>query len=117
MRVRRAKQLMLVGDVIRLGRLMVEAHTSQRDDFACSCEEIDFLVNTAVRLPGCFGARLTGGGFGGCTVNLVNRTQAEGFGDALKKAYHKRFNIQADIYICEAVDGAILRNSRQEEQG
>ena len=55
----------------QFGELMLAAHASQRDDFACCCEEIDFLVDTAATLPGCFGARMTGGGFGGCTVNLV----------------------------------------------
>jgi galactokinase len=113
-RVREARQVMLAGDAVRLGELMVKAHASQRDDFACSCEEIDFLVDTAVSLPGCFGARMTGGGFGGCTVNLVTREQAESFSNSLKNIYRERFSIDADIYICEAVDGAIARNAGRE---
>ena len=86
------------------------AHASQRDDLATSCDEIDFLVDAAVVLPGCHGARMTGGGFGGCTVNLVERSQAEAFSEALKKVYREQWNIEAEAYICEAVDGAVARN-------
>ncbi len=59
------------GDLNRMGQLFVESHRSMRDDYEISCEEIDFLVETAARIPGCYGARMTGGGFGGSTVNLV----------------------------------------------
>ncbi len=109
-RVRSAKAAMLAGDAAEFGRLMVDAHRSQRDDFACSCEEIDFLVETAESLPGCYGARLTGGGFGGCTVNLVERSLSEAFTAALKEAYHSRFAIKAEVYVCEATDGALGGN-------
>jgi len=108
-RVRAAKQAMLAGDPALLGDLMFKAHASERDDFECSCEEVDFLVEAASTLTGCFGARLTGGGFGGCTVNLVATVNAPVFSQALKTAYRERFNIEADTYICEAVDGAIRR--------
>ena len=110
-RVRHAKQAMFAGDPVAFGQLMLEGHASERDDFECSCEEIDFLVETATTLPGCFGARLTGGGFGGSTVNLVERTQADAFATALKAAYKKRFDIAAEAYVCDAVDGAMLRNA------
>jgi galactokinase len=110
-RVRGAREAMLAGDPVELGRLMTESHASQRDDFECSVEEIDFLVEQALTLLGCFGARLTGGGFGGCTVNLVAAEQAEHFASALKDAYRKRFQLEAPIYICEAIDGAIRQNA------
>lgn len=110
-RVREAKQAMFAGDPVAFGKLMLEGHISERDDFECSVEEIDFLVETATNLPGCFGARLTGGGFGGSTVNLVERSHADAFSTALKTAYKKRFDITADVYICDAVDGAMLRNA------
>ena len=90
---------------------MLAGHASERDDFECSVEEIDFLVDTATNLEGCFGARLTGGGFGGCTVNLVDRAHSESFAAALKAAYLDRFKIAADTYVCDAVDGAWLRNA------
>jgi galactokinase len=110
-RVREAKQAMFAGDPIAFGKLMLAGHASERDDFECSCDEVDFLVETATHLPGCFGARLTGGGFGGCTVNLVERTHSDAFATALKAAYKQQLNITAETYICDAVDGAWLRNA------
>ena len=116
-RVREAREAMFAGDPAVLGRLMLAGHASERDDFECSTVEIDFLVETAAALPGCFGARLTGGGFGGCTVNLVERAQAESFGEALKAAYKERFDITAEIYLCDAVDGAWLRKEQDARSG
>jgi galactokinase len=110
-RVRSARESMFSGDPTSLGQLMLQAHVSYRDDFAASCEEVDFLVDTAITLPGCFGARLTGGGFGGCTVNLVQRAHSDAFATALKAAYRQQFDIAAETYLCDAVDGAWLRNA------
>ena len=110
-RVREARTAMFNGDATALGQLMLAGHASERDDFECSCDEIDFLVETASDLPGCFGARLTGGGFGGCTVNLVKRSQVVPFATALRSAYKDAFDIAAETYICDAVDGAMLRNA------
>lgn len=109
-RVRAAREAMLAGDAKRMGELMLTAHASERDDFECSCDEVDFLVDRAAGLEGCFGARLTGGGFGGCTVNLVSEGAVEGFIESLRSAYRERFGISADAYVCEAVDGAVRRN-------
>jgi galactokinase len=103
---------MIAGNPKRLGAIMTEAHASERHDFECSCEEIDFLVSTAIELDGCFGARLTGGGFGGCTVNLVEATKAEAFANALKDAYRTRFQLDTETYLCEAADGAVARAQR-----
>lgn len=110
-RVREAREAMLAGDPVRLGAAMTEAHASERDEFECSIEEIDFLVETAVDLRGCFGARLTGGGFGGCTVNLVNAADVDSFTAALKAAYREKFDLALETYVCEAVDGALARNA------
>ena len=110
-RVRSARDSMFSGDPASLGQLMLQAHISYRDDFAASCEEVDFLVDTAITLAGCFGSRLTGGGFGGCTVNLVERTHSEAFATALKSAYQQQYNIAAETYLCDAVDGAWIRNA------
>jgi galactokinase len=112
-RVLKAREAMFAGNPEQLGRLMIEGHASERDDFACSCDEVDFLVETATNLGGCFGARLTGGGFGGCTVNLVAREHSTIFSDSLKSAYKERFNIDADVFLCDAVDGAALRNASE----
>jgi len=107
-----ARDVMTSGDAVHFGQLLLSAHASQRDDFACSCDEIDFLVDTAATLEGCFGARMTGGGFGGCTVNLVKDENAEAFASELKARYLDRFNIAAETFVAEPVDGALLRNAR-----
>jgi galactokinase len=73
-------------------------------------EEVDFLVEAAVKLSGCFGARLTGGGFGGCTVNLVRSSDAAVFAERLKGAYRQRFKLEAETFLCDAADGAMARN-------
>jgi galactokinase len=112
-RVREAREAMLAGDPGRLGSVMTAAHASERDDFECSIEEIDFLVDTAVDLSGCYGARLTGGGFGGCTVNLVDTGDVDEFIAALTDAYRVRFSLELDTYVCAAVDGALARNATQ----
>jgi len=108
-RVMEARSAMLAGDPVRLGSVMTAAHASERDDFACSIPEIDFLVEIANTIEGCFGARLTGGGFGGCTVNLVHGSAVEAFKQKLADAYLNRFSIPGEFYVCAAVDGAMRR--------
>ena len=107
LRVLRARDILLAGDAVELGKIMLRAHESQKVDFECSCDEIDFLVDTAASLPGCFGARMTGGGFGGCTVNLVKCGAVDEFRTALRHSYHQRFGVTAETYLCTAVDGAM----------
>jgi galactokinase len=75
-------------------------------DYEVSCEELDFLVDTALSLPGVHGARMTGGGFGGCTVNLVAAARADDFAEEIRKAYRERFAIEAQVYRCRASAGA-----------
>ena len=108
-RVLEAKKALMAGDVFQFGQLMYAAHASFRDDFAASCEEVDLLVAAAHDLPGCFGARITGGGFGGCTVNVVERAQAPAFREALVAAYQEKTGIRADCYTSRASDGAMAR--------
>ena len=105
-RVTEAREALLCRDVKRFGELMVAAHASMRDDFAASCPEVDTLVEIAMRLPGCFGARITGGGFGGCTVNLVSVDKAEAFAEALRREYKAALGIDADCFVCAPTDGA-----------
>jgi galactokinase len=112
-RVREAREAMLAGDPRRLGAVMTAAHASERDDFECSIDEIDFLVDTAVGLRGCYGARLTGGGFGGCTVNLVNTANVDEFIAALRSAYRSKFSLELETYRCAAVDGALARSAAE----
>jgi len=90
------------GNLKKLGDLMAAAHASYRDDFEASCEEADVMVALAQRLPGVVGARLTGGGFGGCTVNLVEAARAAEFSERLQDEYKAATGIDADIYMCHA---------------
>jgi galactokinase len=106
-RVMKARAALLQSDVVQFGELMVQAHASMRDDFAASCAEIDMLVEIAVRQDGCFGARITGGGFGGCTVNLVSAEKAESFVEIVRREYEERTGIVAQCFICEPSDGAL----------
>jgi galactokinase len=94
------------GDLAGYGRLMTEAHASFRDDFAASCAECDLLVELALALDGCLGSRLTGGGFGGCTVSLVTAEAAEAFAQTLGRQYHEKTGIRPQVFICEIADGA-----------
>jgi len=97
---------LLKGDMKEVGRLMAEAHRSYSKDFEGSCVEADAMVDLAQDLPGLIGARLTGGGFGGCTVNLVEKTQAGAFAEALAARYANQTGIKPEIHICFASDGA-----------
>jgi galactokinase len=92
-------------DDLAFGALMYASHASLRDLYEVSVPELDTLVKIAHGLPGCIGARLTGAGFGGCTVNLVQEGQAEGFIQALGEAYQNQTGRQAHIYLCRASAG------------
>jgi len=94
------------GDSAGFGRLMTEAHASFRDDFEASCEECDLLVRLALAMDGCLGSRLTGGGFGGCTVSLLEAEAAEGFAAAMKREYKAATGVVAQVFVCEIADGA-----------
>jgi galactokinase len=105
-RVLAAVEAFKAHDLARFGELMHQAHLSFRDDFEASCPEIDILVSLANQQPGCFGARLTGGGFGGCTVNLVSVDQAAAFTEAMRAGYQAATGITAEIYTSRASAGA-----------
>ncbi len=107
-RSRKAVELLEAGNVDEFGQLMNACHVSLRDYFGVSCPELDVMVEIAQSLAGCYGARLTGAGFGGCTVNLVARNQAEVFAQRLGAEYESRTKLHPEIYICEASQGAGL---------
>ena len=94
------------GDLWEMGRLFVASHYSLRHDYEVSCEELDFLVDTAVAQPYVYGARMTGGGFGGCTVNLIKPGRSEEFRETLHRAYRERFRIEPVFYPVAPSDGA-----------
>jgi galactokinase len=89
-----------------MGALMAESHRSLREDYEVTCVELDFLAGSAAARPGVVGARMTGGGFGGCTVNLVRVDAVESFRKAVTSAYEGRFGIRPEVYSCRASDGA-----------
>ena len=99
-------QLLLKGDLRGFGKLMEESHRSLRDLYEVSCRELDVMVESAAGLSGYWGGRMTGGGFGGCTVNLVSATDAENFATRIAQRYARATSIHADVYICSAADGA-----------
>ena len=94
------------GDLKTMGQLFVASHRSLQHDYEVSCEELDFLVDTALGVPGVFGARMTGGGFGGCTVNLVAPEAVAAFEAGVREAYQARFGIVPQIYRCKPSAGA-----------
>jgi galactokinase len=107
-RMGKAPEFLRRGDIREFGRLMYECHAGLRDLYEVSCPELDTMVEIARSLPGCYGARLTGGGFGGCTVNLVERTAAVDFTGELGRRYEKQTGLKATTYICQASDGAAI---------
>ena len=96
------------GDLQEMGRLFVASHRSMQHDYEISCEEIDFLVDTAIGLPGVYGARMTGGGFGGCTVNLVAPEALATFQQRLAQDYRERYGKTPVFYECKPAAGAGL---------
>jgi galactokinase len=94
------------GNLLRLGELMRESHDSLRDLFEVSCRELDVMVEAAEGLPGFCGGRMTGGGFGGCTVNLVREEAAADFAAQISQRFHSATQITPQIYICSAENGA-----------
>jgi galactokinase len=88
------------------GKLMYASHASLRDDYEVSCEELDALVDIAAKIDGVFGARMTGGGFGGCTVNILRREAFDEFAARIRSGYGERYGRQPEIYMFRAVEGA-----------
>ena len=105
-RTREAKICLESGNAAGFGGLMNACHASLRDLYEVSCPELDLMVEIAQSLPGCLGARLTGAGFGGSTVNLVKNSQAEDFVNHLKTAYYQKTGLSAEVFITPASAGA-----------
>jgi galactokinase len=104
-RVRETVRALRSGDLENIGELMQASHASMRDDFEISCAELDLLVELARRQPGLVGSRMTGGGFGGCTVNLVRNEAVEAFRGAIRDGYQRQTGRRAEIYVLQAADG------------
>ena len=106
-RVREAVRVLERGDLKYFGKLMNASHKSLRDDYEVSSKELDALVEIASQQPGALGARMTGAGFGGCTVNLVEQAAADRFAKAVQEGYQRALGLQADVYVCQPADGAL----------
>lgn len=107
-RTKHAIEFLQSGNVREFGRLMNECHASLRDLYEVSCPELDVIARIAQSLEGCYGARLTGAGFGGCTVNLVAQEKVNDFVKALAAGYESETKLHPEIYVCRASVGASL---------
>ena len=105
-RVRRGAEALKAGDVAAFGRLMSESHASSRDDFQNSSAALDALVESAEGSPGFLGGKLSGAGWAGCTVNLVEPDRADDFAAAVAEGYARRTGLTPVVHVCRAADGA-----------
>ena len=105
-RVLAAGEALQQHDLSRFGKLMGESHVSLRDDYEVSSDELDLMVELAKKVDGVYGARMTGGGFGGCTVNLVREEKADDFRALVAEGYEKGTGLKPEIYVRSAGNGA-----------
>jgi len=105
-RVQTGVQALRMGNYSAFGQLMIESHQSLKDDYEVSCIELDLLVNLALEQEGVLGARMTGAGFGGCTVNLIEKNYLDAFKKKIKNEYKKITGIIPDIYLTPPAEGA-----------
>ena len=110
-RVLDAAAALAAGDVQTVGRLMNESHVSLRDDFEVSRAELDIMADAAAAQPGCHGARMTGAGFGGCAVALVEHSVASRFAHDVARIYQRATNLRPAIYVCAAAQGASVEKT------
>jgi galactokinase len=104
-RVLQAAAALERGDLQAFGNLMRQSHRSLRDDFEVSCSELDLMVELAEQAQGVYGTRMTGGGFGGCTIALVQAACVEAFKRTVHERYERSTGCKPEIYICSAADG------------
>lgn len=104
----RAAEVMRAGNAAELGKLMVESHLSLRDDFEVSSDALNAMVDAALAHPACYGARMTGAGFGGCAMALIRAEAAADFTQATAAKYEKATGNKPAVYVCSATDGANL---------
>ncbi len=108
LRTKKAAELLKENDISGFGKLMFQTHDGLKDLYEVSCKELDFLVDAARENKDVIGARLMGGGFGGCTINIVKEEAVPSFVEKILKAYKEEFNIEAEDYKVKAVDGTHL---------
>lgn len=116
-RVQHAAAALESGRVESLRQLMADSHRSLRDDYEVSCHELDVMVELAGRQRGVLGSRMTGGGFGGCTINLVNAADSAEFCRHIAEEYEAATGLKPDVYVCKASNGAELLKDAPLRQG
>jgi len=104
-RTQQAAQFLRKGDMTSFGKLMYQTHEGLSKLYNVSCPELDFLVEEAKRFPAIIGSRLMGGGFGGCTINIIRKNDAEKISEQIMELYKKKFNIQPEMYKVNLADG------------
>jgi galactokinase len=104
-RVLQAAAALERNDLETFGTLMLESHVSLRDDFEVSCAELDLMVELARQASGVYGSRMTGGGFGGCTINLVRKDYVTAFKESVGEGYERSTGRVPEIYVCSATSG------------
>ncbi|WP_067150946.1 galactokinase [Pseudotamlana agarivorans] len=109
-RTQKAAEAIKDNDLETLGALIYDSHQGLQHQYKVSCEELDFLVNQAKFNPHVLGARMMGGGFGGCTINLIAKSEAKAFAEHASKAYKKAFNKDCSVYFIELAEGTHLVN-------
>jgi galactokinase len=105
-RTLQAKEAMLQGNAKKLGQLMNESHISMRDDFEITNQALNVIVDCAQAHEACFGARMTGGGFGGCAVAIIREDAVDEFVQYVYWCFHDQTRLEAKIYVCKATNGA-----------
>ena len=107
-RVLEAKKLLLAGDIVGVGKLLNASHESSRKLFENSCEELDFLVDTVSPMKGVYGARLSGGGFGGAVMALTDESFSQADAEKVAEIYEGKFGKKPTVFTCSSGDGAKL---------
>jgi galactokinase len=104
-RVMEGMEILRQGDMLAFGQKMIESHTSLRDDYEVSCRELDIMVEASINSEGCVGSRMTGAGFGGCTISLVRNEAVDNFMETVGKQYLHTTGLKPDFYVVEPADG------------
>ena len=104
-RVHKAAEALAVGDLQEFGRMMKHSHISLRDDYEVTGEHLDALFELARTAPGCIGSRMTGAGFGGCTISFVLESELDAFRAFITEGYEARTSIRPTFYACSPCEG------------
>jgi galactokinase len=93
------KDCIINNNVIDAGKILIESHDSLKQDYEVSCKEIDYLIDISIEYPDWYGGRIMGGGFGGCTINLVRNGSVDKYIDLISRNYRKKFGLELEFYL------------------